>query len=891
MRPPGRRLQTRTGGLAWLLLALASLAALVYGATALTAPPSVDVLVRLAKTTEGKVQLFAGTGAGYQEQRSVTLPSASDGAFREYPLRLSDPASFERFRMDPGSGTGRVIIDRIDIISAAGTTRLDGARLRGATTPLNQLLAEPADGEVSFQSLGADPFLEVALPDTLLREHDRLRQRHQLLVGGGAAALLLLLWIARARARAAVVGIRSHMALATFALTVLLALVMLALLRTGCDGWCSVDGARYGAALLLGALAMALVGAAAMRATGMEGRTGGLRLFLWIVVGQTIVLVYVFVRSALHAAVPSLPLTGVELSLPVLAAAVYLWATRPPLATARTPRRLAWAAVEMGLLVAVCVVVADRELPRLIMLSSDPDTHAYLAHQVELLGGIPWRGEAMFDYPAGTAAIGFVWAKLAFLDVRNAMTALPLLQSFLAALMLGEALASRIRRNADRLLLMLTALGVTAAGLLIPLFAAYGHMEGTGRQLAIATAAMVPALLLSRRSAQSVPAPGLAAMLLIALFALTVLNPVSIVVPIVLAIAYAIHVAVARRRISAWWLAAVAACPLVLLLDPYYFGLMTGAGVPAAKITISNAMPAMSAAAILADWQGHQLARAWDFLAESLAMWRGHAAPLFAIFVAGLLGLRVLLHPSIRIGRATLLAAGLAILALAAADGLFFAMGGDRRFYLLSPYYPFTLGQLKILLVTTLAASVIVVASAKRLRPWLSGCLVVLMVLMVHLGMHGAQKFVLDPRADHCGALGCLSTEDLKVIRDFERLHRARAGAGALGDPARVLVPNSVHDTAREDWVFPIAGARALPFYDVPPVAFFYYQGDDDYTTENYKAHVCRQFDRAWLKQQGVAYVFLPSVRGSACMQDMERLPDTEEILIQHGNSYLLRLL
>ncbi|MDQ3288174.1 MAG: hypothetical protein M3Q42_07905 [Pseudomonadota bacterium] len=882
-------------GLAWLLLLAASIAAIVAGVQMGSASPAVEVVVRMSKSTQGNVQLFTGTPAGYQEAHSVTLASAAPGVAHDYPLRLPNAATLPMFRVDPGSGPGRVVLHHVQVGASPDPVVIEGEALRRAVRPLKELAAEGSGEDVSFVSHGADPFLEVTVPQALLQDPKASQRQGWLLAATGLAGLLVLLvaaWLARERLRRIPTRGRAPKLLGLFALTALAALALLATLRTGCNGWCSAGGFRYGAALLLGSLAMATIGAAAMRITGLEARFPGLRLFLWIVVGQTALLVYAFTRSAVHAVLPVLPLTGTELGLLVFAAAVYLWSTRHRFAIAALPRGLAWAAIETALLVTVCLVIADRELPRLIMLSSDPDTHAFLARQVELLGGIPWRGEAVFHYPGGTAALGFLWAKLALLDVRNAVTALPLLQSFLAALMLGEALASRIRPATDRLLLMLTALGVTAAGFLIPLFASYSHMEGTGRQMAIATAAMVPALLMSGRAVRASADWRIAAMLLVALFAMAVLNPVSVVVPLVLAIAYAIHVAIARHRVPIWWLAAIAACPLLLLLDPYYFHLITGAGTPAAKITVSSAMPLKDVAGILASWQGHHLTRPWEFPAQLLAMSRGHAVPLFVLLVTALLGLLMIQHPRLRIRPAASIAIALAIFALAAAHGLFAALGDDRRFYLLAPYYAFSLLQLKILLVTALAASVMLVASVKRLPAWQSGWLAAMMVLMVYLGMHGVQKFSLEPRVDYCGSLGCLSADDLQVMRDLEALHRAGAGAGAgaASAPARVLVPNSVHDTAREDWVFPISGARALPFYDVPPVAFFYYQGDDDYTTENYKAHVCRRFDREWLKRQEIAYVFLPSVRGSACMQDMERLPDTEDVLIRHGNSYLLRL-
>ncbi len=877
------------GGFAWLLLVAMAITAALAGARQWSAAPSVEVVLRMSKTSAGMVQLFASTGAGtgYREDKSVTLDEAAPNVAHDYPLRLSDADALRAFRVDPGSGPGRVTLHRVDIHESSASTRLEGAELRSATRPLNDLVVEDAGDGLSFVSLGDDPYLEVTLPQSLLKDHKASRRMGRLLGMAGLAGLLVLLWFAPV----GLLTLAKREALrlsALFALTLVSALALLWILKTGCDGWCSANGVRYGSKLLLASVSMALVGAAVLSMLGLGKRPGRLRLFLWIAVGQAVLLIYVMVRSVMHASMPMLALGGTEVLLVVVASAVYLGLKAPRSITVSTPRGLSWLALEGALLVAICLVVADRELPRLIMLSSDPDTHAYLARQVEVLGGIPWRGEGTFQYPGGTAALGFLWAKLGFLDVRDAITAMPLLQSFLAALMLGEAIALRARPTSDRLTVMLTLIGITAAGFLIPLYVDFSHMEGAGRQIAIASAAMVPALLLAGNMTRTGADRTAAAVLLLSLFALGVLNPISLVVPIVLAVAYVLYIAMAQRRVNAWWVAALVASPALLLLDPYYFYLLAGQGISPSKVTVNEAMPIKEISEILSSWQLHHARRPLGFLFDSMWMSRRESVPLFAVFLASLLTLLILLKPSLRMSRAAVVAGVVTLIALVAIDGLFGALGDDRRFYLLAPYYSFTLVQLKVLLVTALAGMVMVMASVRKLRPPLLAMLALAMVSTVHVGMRGSERILLEPRVNYCGSLGCVSEDDLIVMARFEDMHQLDKHLPP--HTGRVLVPNSVHDTHNEDWVFPVAGARALPFHDVLPVAFFYYQGDDDYTTENYKAHVCHHFDRDWLRRQQITHVFLPSSRADACMKDMESLPMSEEVLIQHGNSYLLRL-
>jgi hypothetical protein len=73
------------------------------------------------------------------------------------------------------------------------------------------------------------------------------------------------------------------------------------------------------------------------------------------------------------------------------------------------------------------------------------------------------------------------------------------------------------------------------------------------------------------------------------------------------------------------------------------------------------------------------------------------------------------------------------------------------------------------------------------------------------------------------------------------------------------------------------------------PAAFFYFQGDPEYSTQSYADHVCNQLDRAWLKQKGIHYLYLPSQRTDVCIEGLEQLPITEEVVLQAGNAYLLK--
>jgi hypothetical protein len=372
------------------------------------------------------------------------------------------------------------------------------------------------------------------------------------------------------------------------------------------------------------------------------------------------------------------------------------------------------------------------------------------------------------------------------------------------------------------------------------------------------------------------------------LFVLAALNPASVVAPGVLVGAYVFYVLVSERRISPVLLA-LFALPAVLLLDPYYAALLTGTEAGVVKVPMTDAYRIKSLDSILADWlialEPRQLSR---LLLELAGLTPGQTKP---VFLALVLAVGVLIMAMVRTRRLrwqAIASVGLVVVVIVAIGSLFLAVRDDRRLFLLQPYFQFSLTQYKTLLIAALCAAAAWVGASRRLPAAVQVAVACGLVLTVAMSVRGTQKLMVEPRRDYCGSLGCIENSDIAVLHRLEALTRNEKEPPDAAP--RVLVPNSVHRTDKEYWVFPVAGARATPFFDVIPVAFFYYQGDDDFTTDSYVQHVCEHFDRAWLKHQRIEYVFLPANRASACMDSMERLPLTEDVVAHVGNSYLLRI-
>jgi hypothetical protein len=249
-----------------------------------------------------------------------------------------------------------------------------------------------------------------------------------------------------------------------------------------------------------------------------------------------------------------------------------------------------------------------------------------------------------------------------------------------------------------------------------------------------------------------------------------------------------------------------------------------------------------------------------------------------------------LVNRGIRVSRSVWVTAVLGLLALYLVYGFAQSLVNDRRFYLLGPYVFFNMSQYKGLILAGLLAWVLSRLAMLRFSAlWMVAVAVLLVWPATHL-MRDNHVMMLDPRRGYCGAYPCIGADDRLLLQQFEQL--VRSGQLKKDDPAgaRVLLPNAIAHMGPETWIFPVTSARILPYHDVLPAAFYYFQGDTEFGAASYRARVCEKFDRRWLRSKGIAYVYLPTGRENACMQGMEDLVRTEITVLRQGNAYLLRL-
>lgn len=681
---------------------------------------------------------------------------------------------------------------------------------------------------------------------------------------------------------------------------------VLQVMDLGCaTTWCSSGGLRNGLSLFAGALALAAMGAALLvLLPGGSNRGPGLnpsqqawlvpRLFTCLGAGLVGLTAYVYLRSLInHAVGQQLPLVRPEFAvLLAVALLVIARALRKP-GTGWVTRSGAQALlVDMLLLLVICLAVAEREMPRHVNLSSDPDQHAFFAFQIDRLGGVPWAqaawGPLDFNYPAGSGVVLFIWEQFTGLGYLNLMPALPILFALVAALVLVEAVALKMPGVWNRGVVRIAAVGLTAAAFMFPLYREYVHQEGAARQLAMLPAALFLAVVVSELRGQHHDRMERAVMGAGALFMLVVLNPAHGVVPAVALVSlmwYAIHQGTPVLHLVGLSVAGL----LLMLMDPYYQGLL-------GWLDRGNMQGVVQAERFVVKPWPEILTGAWSAWTDEAATLLWHMSVLFAetdrplflvFFLVHAFGL-MLLHRHTGLNRSRLTLLVIFLLGLYVAFGFAWSLQHERRFFLLAPYVYFNMTQYKALLLTLLFVLVLKAVSRWPLSQMLLVGVSAALIYPVMAQVRDRQEMYLLSRKHYCGAFGCLPPEDLRLLKNFEQLVKSGSFV-ASSTTSKVLMPNAPMNTEHESWVLPVSSARVYPYFEVLPAAFYYYQGQPYYGTQSYYDRVCNTLDRTWLKEKHIDYVFLPSQRGTACLAGMEDLVKTEEVVLQDGGAWLLK--
>ena len=604
-------------------------------------------------------------------------------------------------------------------------------------------------------------------------------------------------------------------------------------------------------------------------------------------IGQIIVLSYIYLRSNFNEYAFFIPLTAYELwALAFIALLISIKKNDRPRYYFST---IEW--MEIAAVFCIALPIAYCELPKFQMLSSDPDQHLFFASQVQYLGGItfgrPDWGGLSLGYPAGTGALIYAWSSLTLLSLPNVVSVLPLMETFLAPLAIAGFLCGRTGSKKELLFAILGLIPITLAGLTFPLMEIFFHQEGFGRLVSIGFVTLLALLLIDySRQVQSGKRVLYSFLIGVTITVLVLLNPVNLIIPSI--IIFSIFVIMGLKQFSGYWQLLISAALLpLILLDPYYLNLVfKHVQHGGAQITI----PPFSTHLIDLNFLKKAIQNVinpsfylnfFGFLVSSK-----NGFPFLMIF-APLALLPIALGKFLP--KISILITFIALTGIFASA--FFLLQGYSPFYLLYPYLMQSFAQYKVVAYQILLALGILMAVNRGWKLWRISAVLLTCLLTTYFVMNSINPETMKVRGHYCGGLGCASPSDDKVLTQFKSYKKnldleVTYSAGI----EKILVANMPITAGGESWIFPYGGARNLPLYNIAPLAFYYFQGSPDYSVSTYMENICKGFNLSWLKERNIRYLFLPADRGPICIYDIDQVARNSKTLFREGESIVFQL-
>jgi len=624
--------------------------------------------------------------------------------------------------------------------------------------------------------------------------------------------------------------------------------------------------------------------------------------FHFVIIGQLLLVSYVYLRACLNHYLFLVPISGVDFIL--IACALVFIVLKTPLQShifdyiqSNWQKWLLFFAFYFLLLVAL----SEHELPRLVMLSSDPDQHAFFGRQIQRFGTIPYHqfewGNESFKYPAGTGILGFIWSTLSLLDIRDTLTIQTLLQAYIALFIITELTISSQKLSIKQSgFILLGLILIFQYCLPYSLDQAHYHLEGTGRLMSLGIFSLLFSLLISAMLNSISIINGLVGRLglfIMLLLSAASLNPINLVnMGLILGITFLL---LYKKHPTYYpYVLLLGFAFLFILMDPYYLQLFTGGSV-ASNIQSTAPEPIININLKQIESIYRQQLEL-KFFTEAGYFSRSYLLPQpSTYFWIVLITLIAILLTGTKQSYPLIIYALLFIVGLyllwAVISSAFQMLATLPKYRLLLPYYRDNNFQLLYLfsfwLFSLLLCNISTLPKNKRLFSigLLSVCLLLSGIHQMY--WRGINK---QPRVALCGPTGCATENDLIVIKKIENEYAHYLSRNNRSTPPKILIPNILHLQNHEKWLFPTGASRSLPFYNTFPIAFFYFQGSDAYTYDNYKAFICDTFNIDKLRSQHIQYLFIPEKNAGTCIFNLPTLIKTSELLAKSGNSYFLKL-
>ncbi len=561
------------------------------------------------------------------------------------------------------------------------------------------------------------------------------------------------------------------------------------------------------------------------------------------------------------------------------------------------------------------LIIANKELPRIVMLSSDPDQHVFFLNQFLRFHTLPYTqfywGDQPFHYPGGFAVLNFIWTTISGLDVRNVVSVQRLIQSQLAILIIVECVRSAGNDALQK--------GRVYFTFLCLIFCVYYLVLPEGFDSAFfcqAHTALLGTLLFvsmgfsffffawvnngDTRYRENLNIPLNVAAIILIVSALMLIHPITGLYAIVL---YSLGIIVFWRgsKRKGDWAKAAAVLPLGAfpLLDPYYSDILVGFLRPGAPVAGDTGMPGFlkTYVSVLADsFRGISHIPSLfqtGLLDDTLNMFLVILMILSVVFLFYRKYLKWRVLSLIVITGLFLIIASVLLTGLlnAATSSVSLSTpvmpagshGVPWHFIVYQLPLYLTLHMSKYVIVWLfLGIGVVLAALVEHIdyTKIVLGTLIIILCFVIVSGGESEKSNIVLPRKYMLGGSEEITGNDLAVIKKVEGLFREYRETGGSLDyrtVPRILILNEVITINDEIWLLPRGASRILPLYDVFPVSFFYYQGMSLFSYENYMRHVHDTFDVEWLLDNNIRYLFIPSDKGGAVIEGLDSIIEKRE--------------
>lgn len=864
-----------------------------------------ELVVEMQTHTDKSGEVFYNTGNGYTTQKRIAFELKGGNEFYQYhiPLPLE---KIDSLRIDPGNAPGIVEVRSITMISVL--TREKNVVPLEAIHLLNDLKPISIQGGIlKIKSAGIEPHFDFEVTRFLRK----VELDHKILAGTAAFFIYIItlffgflipgfvktwwcklptsltIWLTKSGSKL-IEGNPFHIRWPVYALLGILTAITFVVVA-GILHFSTIGSGIFALQLLLGLSGFALIGGATLKVFRLQAANVSYGLATLSLLGQIVLFFYVYVRSAFNEYIIFVPLSHVELFIFVFVCAIIFIKNSDTIISLRVNLFLIF---EGFLFFVIGYFIAERELPKLLMLSSDPDIHAFFAQQIETLGTIPYRrpewGGEPFNYPAGSGVLIYIWASLSFLDVRNILASLPLLETAIAAVAIAEYSARNSTKQSTRIFVVISVVLLASVAFLMPLYQNYYHLEGAGRLISIGFVAFFMLLIFQVTDWNKQVDLSSTPIILVTLFGLAAINPANYFLPTISLFAMAMLGFFKARKFLIFGLLPFAAI-LLLILDPYFLGLISGRR---AHSGIENNIPSFSLGEVNGSNLMVQAGRLFSMDGvRSMVDYLPSTSPQY--FLIAILPILAFWLAVVEIRKTRIKTVGyffIILLLCAFTLNLFSILSTTAPFYLLYPYFIFSLAQYKIALVLLVFAIAIIAGLS---RSWAIGkVLVVTFFSIVFAGfiMRNIEPYNIQARKNYCGSMGCVTNADFRVFEKFRGILKRGETSAARYEDNRILLPNRIVQSANETWIMPMGGSRLVPYANIGPSAFYYFQGDKDYSVKTYREKVCEKFDLDWLKSHKIRYLFIPDDRNGICVANLDKIDTLFKVLIKDENSMILQL-